>query len=115
MEVATHEGVEIDRCAGCEGLWFDMLELDRLREAPGSENLDSGDAAVGNQHNALGRIECPVCRTRMIKMVDADQPHIWFEHCPSCHGVFLDAGELRDLKAKSPLDLLRWLRIGPRT
>jgi transposase-like protein len=33
---------------------------------------------------------------RMIRIVDVDQPHIWFEHCTVCGGSFFDAGEFRD-------------------
>jgi Zn-finger nucleic acid-binding protein len=34
----------------------------------------------------------------MIRMVDHQQPHIHFESCTLCHGVFFDAGEFRDYK-----------------
>ena len=33
----TYRGVELDKCSGCEGLWFDTGELDRVlgQEASG--------------------------------------------------------------------------------
>jgi Zn-finger nucleic acid-binding protein len=34
----------------------------------------------------------------MIRMVDRHQPHIWYESCPVCFGVYMDAGEFRDQK-----------------
>jgi Zn-finger nucleic acid-binding protein len=34
----------------------------------------------------------------MLRMVDAEQPHIWYETCDECGGSFLDAGEFRELK-----------------
>ena len=43
----------------------------------------------------------------MIRMVDAKQSHIWFEHCGSCFGYFFDAGELRDLKEDTILDFIK--------
>ena len=43
----------------------------------------------------------------MIRMVDSEQPHIWFEACKTCNGVFLDAGEFIDLKDRTLLDRLR--------
>ena len=43
----------------------------------------------------------------MIRMVDPVQRHIWFEACTACNGVFLDAGEFRDLKGHTLLDRLK--------
>lgn len=109
MARVVHDRIEIDRCEGCHGIWFDMLEMDRLLEAKGSEAIDTGDPRVGRKLNEKDEIDCPVCHTRMIRMVDADQPHIWYEGCSSCHGVFLDAGEFVDLKTRDVFDLLRGL------
>ena len=47
---------------------------------------------------------CPKCSTQMIRMVDLDQTHIWFEHCTVCGGNYLDAGEFRDLMKEDWLD-----------
>ena len=52
-------------------------------------------------------LQCPVCDTQMIRMVDPVQRHIWFEACTACNGVFLDAGEFRDLKQHTLLDHLK--------
>ena len=43
----------------------------------------------------------------MIRMVDAQQSHLWFESCTSCYGVFFDAGEFRDFKNLNLVDRLR--------
>jgi Zn-finger nucleic acid-binding protein len=43
----------------------------------------------------------------MVRVVDPQQHHIWFEVCGSCHGSFLDAGELRDLSTVSLADYFR--------
>ena len=107
MSRVTFEGIEVDRCEGCQGIWFDMLELDKLRAVNGAESLDIGDPVVGRKLNEKDAIDCPVCHTRMIRMVDADQPHIWYERCASCHGVFLDAGEFKDIKTRELFDIVR--------
>ena len=107
MARVVHGGIEIDRCEGCHGIWFDMLEMDRLLEVKGSEAIDTGHPKVGHKLNEKDEIDCPVCHTRMIRMVDAKQPHIWYEGCASCHGVFLDAGEFVDLKTHDIFDLFR--------
>ncbi len=107
METVTFEGIDVDRCTGCGGLWFDMLEQEDLRAIEGSEAIDTGDPRVGKRHNRSGPIHCPVCKARMIPMVDRKQPHIWYESCQSCFGVFFDAGEFSDYKNYTPADILR--------
>ncbi|WP_455208729.1 TFIIB-type zinc ribbon-containing protein [Kaarinaea lacus] len=107
MEKVTFQDVEVDRCVNCGGMWFDMLELDELKKMKGSEQIDSGSAAIGKQYNDVDRINCPVCDTPMIRMVDKEQHHIWYEGCATCYGVFLDAGEFRDMKKETLLDFVK--------
>jgi uncharacterized protein len=107
MEKVVYQTIEVDRCQSCKGLWFDLLEHQRLAEMKGSESIDTGDPAVGRDFNKLGDVDCPVCKTRMVRMVDPAQPHIWFESCPVCYGVFFDAGEFTDYKQSTVLDFFR--------
>lgn len=107
MERVDFSGIEIDRCSKCHGLWFGAMEKDRLVEMSGSEKIDDGDAGVGRGYDRVGDIVCPDCQTRMIRMVDAAQPHIRYESCKVCNGTFLDAGEFRDLKEHTFLDFFR--------
>ena len=107
MESVTYQGITVDRCTDCKGIWFDMLEREALEKLKGSEVIDSGDAQVGRKFNEMGKIACPKCKVNMLRMVDNRQPHIWFEGCPVCYGVFLDAGEFRDLKSNNLLDFFK--------
>ena len=115
MEKVSHESIEIDRCVLCKGIWFDMLEHEQLKAIKGSESIDIGDPEVGELFNRESDVDCPVCHTKMIPMVDRDQPHIWYEACTVCYGVFFDAGEFKDYKEQSILDFFRGLRAGERT
>ena len=95
MERVKLAAGELDRCKGCQGMWFDLLEEEDFRAV--AAEVDIGDAATGAQYNAIDRIQCPVCPdSPLIRMVDLTQPHIWFESCTTCYGRFLDAGEFRD-------------------
>jgi Zn-finger nucleic acid-binding protein len=114
MEPVKYEGIEVDRCTGCQGMWFDALEDRELRAKKGSEKLDTGSGKTGARHDAKGKIRCPRDGAMMIRMVDRDQPHVWYESCSSCYGTFFDAGEFRDLKQRSIGDLFRRLRKGER-
>ena len=114
MESVRFGDIEVDRCTGCEGLWFDALEDRDLRKQKGSEALDTGDAATGAEHDSHGKIDCPRCGIRMVRMVDREQPHVWYESCADCHGSFFDAGEFRDLKKRTIAELFRRSRRGER-
>lgn len=98
MELVTYEGVTVDRCTGCKGIWFDANEQKWLKEKKGSEVIDIGDVATGKKMDKITKINCPRCHTPMIRMVDVDQHHIDYEACTTCYGIFLDAGEFKDLK-----------------
>ena len=95
MERVAHLAAHADRCTRCRGLWFGMLEHERLKDA--AEAIDTGDAELGAEYNHVDRIKCPSCpQSPLIRMVDPQQPHIWFESCKRCYGRFYDAGEYRD-------------------
>ena len=114
MEPVSFSDIEVDRCTLCKGLWFDLLEHQRLKAMPGAEAIDVGDAGVGAVFNRDDRIHCPRCGGGMIRMVDAEQPHIWYESCGSCQGVFFDAGEFTDYKQHTAGDFFRRLRATER-
>jgi Zn-finger nucleic acid-binding protein len=109
MEKVTYQNIEIDRCTDCKGIWFDMLEREHLAQLQGSESIDTGDPDLGEKLDEVDCISCPVCETEMIRMVDPVQPHVAYEACKVCYGVFLDAGEFTDLKERTFLDRLRSL------
>jgi uncharacterized protein len=107
MELVTFEGVTVDRCTACKGMWFDANEQKLLKEKKGSEAIDVGDVAVGKKMDKIHNIQCPRCHTPMIRMVDVDQHHIDYEACTVCYGIFLDAGEFKDLKDFTMSEYLR--------
>lgn len=107
MEAVTYDNIAVDRCQWCKGLWFDMLEHEDLKAIDGSEAIDTGDAEFGRQYNEMEPVDCPKCNTQMVGMVDVNQPHIWYESCTVCHGVYFDAGEFADFKNRDPSDFIK--------
>jgi Zn-finger nucleic acid-binding protein len=59
-------------------------------------------------------IDCPECGTRMRRIKDHEQTHITLDSCSNCSSVFLDAGELTDMKSLTLMDHVRRLlaRLG---
>ena len=121
----------IDRCEACAGLWLDALEKNKLLSGksnikyadialPGSAqsaepptpSSDSGLDTLTEPPAPAKRTEpltCPRDRSKMIQMVDHHQPHVHYESCTICGGVFLDSGELRDLSQRTFGERLRAL------
>jgi PAT family beta-lactamase induction signal transducer AmpG len=109
MEQIDYEGTEIDRCTICKGIWFDAGEIDVLRDKQAAAAIDIGDEKSGKQSNAIDHYQCPRCSGAMVRVVDPEQTHIWYETCSSCHGSYLDAGEMRDLSTMTTLDVFKSL------
>ena len=93
----------------CNGLWFDMLAPratgDDFAEADRYRQRRAGPA----KYNRVDRIDCPACagERTLIRMVDPQQPHIWFESCQNCFGRFYDAGEFTDFTEHG---FLEWVK-----
>ena len=100
------QNIEVDRCSNCKGLWFDMLEREHLDALKGSESVDVGPPHKEARDEVV-RINCPVCHTQMIRMVDLKNPSIWYESCGVCYGLFYDAGEFREHKEHHVLGFFR--------
>jgi Zn-finger nucleic acid-binding protein len=103
MAKVTHENVEVDRCTTCNGIWFDALEKERLKNLSGSEQIDVGDYDPATSGKAKRQLACPVCHTPMIVMSVPDHPGLKYESCTVCFGAFFDAGEFRAYKGGSGL------------
>ena len=114
METASHLVWHAHRCTHCKGLWFDMGEYQHLKAY--AEEIDTGDAGQGENYNKVDRIDCPVCdgERQLIRMVDPQQPHLWFESCQNCYGRVYDAGEFRDFAEHDFHDLILDWKARPR-
>ncbi len=113
MKKQTHDQGVLYRCEGCQGMWFPMLEFEHLRDI--AETIDTGNAEAATLYNVIDRIDCPACKHyQLIRMVDVQQPHIWFESCKFCYGRFYDAGEFRDYADVSIADMFKRFSAKPR-
>jgi Zn-finger nucleic acid-binding protein len=113
MIVVEHNGIELDCCPACRGLWLDASELGLLL----------GDAVraralleAGNPAHAPGEKprRCPICRRRMRKCVAADGGTAVTDACRLGHGLWFDEGELftvlRQKGAAADDPVFGWLR-----
>jgi Zn-finger nucleic acid-binding protein len=102
----------VDVCeGGCGGVWFDHYELKKVDEASESDGAALLD--VRRDPNVVvdpeKRYGCPNCTDGVVMM-----RHFWsvrrevtIDECPECGGVFLDAGELREIRDQFPTEEAR--------
>jgi Zn-finger nucleic acid-binding protein len=103
LETITYEEIAIDRCCRCAGIWFDPLEVEKLKNIKGSESLDLGSPDLESHLDRVEKpIKCPRCQCKMTPMLDIDRHTIWYEKCPQCEGIWLDSGEFKRYKQNFP-------------
>lgn len=90
------EGIEIDHCVRCGGVWLDRGELQLIVRAaglpPGSRNFNALDSAAGVEHRER---RCPRCdRPLESIVVPLSGGNLRIERCRTGEGFWLDRGEL---------------------
>ena len=101
----THEGVIIDRCSTCGGVWLDQGELETIIEVRSHTHSDSFVQETLKQKKAglpadtqSDSIACPKCTATMKVINYAYDSGVIIHICPS-HGVWLDSKELERIEA----------------
>lgn len=91
--VLDHDGVEVDFCYECQGIWLDRGELELL--LGGTDRslsfLRSGSPLARTKEK---RRRCPICDAKMDKAGLGD---VVYDRCPRGDGLWLDQGELERL------------------
>jgi Zn-finger nucleic acid-binding protein len=100
--------VVFDQCSSCKGFWFDTGEAEKLKDGWETDFIDSGDPETGKTYNKVRDVNCPRCGEKMEQVTDPKQRHIELETCRE-HGVFMDAGEFKDYKNETTMDIFRGL------
>jgi Zn-finger nucleic acid-binding protein len=97
LDRANFEGLEVDLCPRCGGLWLDRGEITRAARLPDTELSRLRSLLVeGGGPPALptdDKVPCPACDGTLAE-VQLGKVHV--DYCSSCHGIFLDRGELEE-------------------
>jgi Zn-finger nucleic acid-binding protein len=102
-----HSGIEVDRCAACNGRWLDPRELDHL-EARVKSTPEQRRATIQFARRESS-LKCPVCREAMVAF-NYRAYDLELDTCREEHGFWLDAGEegrVQDIIQKRIRDLQR--------
>lgn len=95
MLVLGYEGIEVDYCGQCKGLWLDEGEIEQM--------LDGATAALNLldwQAGEKGERRCPRCGTKM-KAHTLPGSAVEIDACPEACGIWLDRGELQSIAKSS--------------
>lgn len=102
LEVRTVEGVEVDACPSCDGVFLEPGELEAIEDAhhehattelPLKPDVVSSALEMAKQTRRAGAI-CPKCQMEMSPREYAYASQIVVDRCGSCGGAWLDVGEL---------------------
>lgn len=101
LATLTVDGIEVERCFDCKGMWFDRAELGRLLDSDmgAVDPILPGDQDVGLDAKAG---VCPKDRSPLLRVQSARNAEITLDACPTCQGLWLDGGEFRRIKEAQP-------------
>lgn len=94
MAVLELEGVEIDHCLACGGIWLDTGELEILTGS-GAQSTRLLNQLASEGDRCPGKHKCPICLKRMEAVTVAAMLPIQLDRCYANHGIWFDRGELR--------------------
>ena len=98
------EGVEIDYCTDCGGIWLDAGELELLLNEPDKAKHMLGSFKIDTVSTERIR-KCPICDKKMQKIVvGSSKPTLLIDKCRRGDGLWFDKGELQDIFDRAELD-----------
>jgi len=100
--VLEFEGIELDYCDSCRGVWLDPDEVAMVFGNGGWQK--ALHVAPGEVLKREGGKACPRCRTTMHKRLAGEKHPVTTDLCPRGHGLWLDGGELGALIEQSHSD-----------
>ena len=92
------DGVEIDRCPACAGIWLDEEEIAWLAQRSEAASRPLTDALLRGEAGPAGKRRCPRCNRPMRLDVLSG---VELDRCPAGHGIWFDASEVETFLAAS--------------
>lgn len=107
--IMEYNGIEIDFCQKCLGVWLDSEELRWILKSDFDEQTLFKDFETQEKKK-----RCPRCRAKMHKVSTSESGQIVYDACPDRHGFWFDRGELENLVHNLPQyagspTFLKWL------
>jgi Zn-finger nucleic acid-binding protein len=93
MRLETRAGVTVDRCARCDGLWFDARELDQC--LAGLYPVDASPPEARIPRRGVSTRRCPRCERAL---ETAGWTGLVLDRCGECRGLFVEAREIAQME-----------------
>lgn len=120
-----YEGVAVDKCPSCFGIWLDDGEIVQIIKSKEVEiSSDLVEKTITNAFKGIPdkeisqKKQCPKC-SKNLKVLNYDYSSgIIIDRCPEGHGIWLDNGEVEKVQAhreewerKSVLKAKEWQKL----
>ncbi len=114
------EGIEVECCYICEGIWFDTGELERVIKLDsqdfdfdqvGHGEFDGKECVEFKKEYDSKPAACPKCNngTLLINKEYHGKSVVHADCCPHGHGIWLDGGEIQYLRQRWVVDFKKRL------
>jgi Zn-finger nucleic acid-binding protein len=90
----TPEGIEIDLCDSCKGIWLDKGESATFTEL--ADDIPNLEEALADAKDT--DYVCPKCQGKFQQMKYIHEGDLIIDRCNKCFGIWLDANELWQLE-----------------
>jgi membrane associated rhomboid family serine protease len=107
LESVSYEGVDLDICMLCHGLWFDKGELAKFNKFDADFPLAPGKGITKKRSG----VRCPRCNVLMKVVQYAPGANFEVDRCGNCGGVWLDRYEIRKIQEILTEERKLWLKI----
>jgi uncharacterized protein len=106
LHTMTYEGIKVETCNACGGEWLDAEELGHVvkaREvrfsAQERQAIAQATSITGVRLSDVDRdLSCPKCDGTTDALNYGGDTGIILDRCTSCHGLWLDGGELEKVQ-----------------
>ncbi len=102
LEKEQYEGVTVDRCPKCRGVWLDEGEIAAVVEKRDRiftpEEKIAAFKSRGKDLSKSAKLPCPKCNEEMKVIQYAVTSGVFIHRCPANHGIWLDDRELDNLQ-----------------
>jgi uncharacterized protein len=102
LSVFSVQGVALERCSSCSGIWFDARELGQLLE---EDARQVASLRRGSAHQELEGKKgfCPRDGSELLRVYSSVNRSVIIDACADCRGIWLDGGEFEKLFAAQQL------------
>lgn len=114
MKKVYMEGVLVDLCETCRGVWLDVNELEMLKYDDGKDQVELATEVqrelVAEKSRLLTTVGmCPKCQRQ--PLVSFIRSGVELDQCPACFGTFFDNGELQRILEKERNGVKKFLYV----